>query len=148
MKLIKDKQGVEFKLAFFAVVALSMVVIATGVIVEDWNTKYSSGLTYDLTDYDALDKMSSTAKGQKGSVSVKSSAQDTADFEGTSIRAAFGIINTIYAPFKVVFGNGGMLDAVTERFGMPDYIRQGVVTMMFFALTFAVVTILFGRRKT
>jgi len=147
-KLINNKQGVQFKLAFFAVVALSMVVISTGVIIEDWNTKYNSGLTYDLSDYSKLDEMSASAKGQKGNISVKSSAQDESNFEGTSIRAAFGIINTVYAPFKVVFGNGGMLDSVTERFGAPDYIRQGIVTMIFIAFTWAIVTILFGRLRT
>jgi len=148
MKLIKDKRGLELKLALYAVAVVSMMVIATGVMIDDWNTKYTSGLTYDLeTDYDKLSEFSIVARAQKGNISVKSSAQSASDFEGTSIRAAFGILNTIYTPFKVVFGNGGMIDSVTERFGMPDYIRQGIVTMMFFAFTFALITIFFGRKK-
>ena len=147
MNLFKDKRGVELKLALYALVAISMVILATGVIVNDWNTKYSSGLTYDLGDYEKLDEMSTTASSQKGNISVKSSAQDESNFEGTSIRGVFSILNTIYTPFKVVFGNGGMLDTVTERFGIPDYFRQGVVTIMFFGITFALITIFFGRRK-
>jgi len=149
MELKNDKRGLEFKLAFFALVSTSMVIMAIGVILDDWNDKYDSGLTYDLdTDYNKLDDVSTTAESQRGNISVKSSAQDVADFEGTSIRAAFGILNTIYAPFDAVFGNGGMLDSATERFGIPNYIRQGLVTMIFFAFTFALIAIFFSRRKT
>lgn len=147
--MIKDKRGLQFKNAFFAVVAMSMIIIAIGVIIGDWNEIYDSGLTYDLeSDYSKISGMSGEAEAQRGNISVSSaSSPEAGDFEGTSIRAVFGILNTIYTPFKVVFGNDGMLDAVTERFGMPDYIRQGLVTIMVFAVTFALIMIFFGRRK-
>jgi len=149
LKIIKDKKGLEIKNAFFAVIAISMVIIAVGIIITDWNNEYSSGLTYDLgDDFNKLDSMSGEAESQRGNISVSSSSStEGTDFEGTSIRATFGILNTIYTPFKVVFGNNGMLDAITERFGLPDYIRQGFVTIMVMALTFALITIFFGRRK-
>ena len=139
----------EIKNALFSIVAMSMMIIAIGVIIGDWNNQYDSGLTYDLeSDYNKLSSISGTAEEQEGRITVSSaSSSESGDFEGTSIRAAFGILNTIYTPFQVVFGNGGMLDAVTERFGIPDYIRQGFVTIMVFGLTFALIMIFFGRRK-
>lgn len=140
----------EIKNALFAIVAMSMIIIAVGVIVSDWNEQYNSGLTYDLEgDYNKLSTISGTAEEQEGRIAVSSSSSsESGDFEGTSIRAAFGILNTIFTPFQIVFGNNGMLDAVTERFGIPDYIRQGLVTIMVFAVIFALITIFFGRRKT
>lgn len=149
IKLIKNKKGLQLKSAFYSVVAISMLIIAIGVIINDWNSIYDSGLTYDLgSDYDKLDSISGDASSHKGNLSVKSSSTtESEDFEGTSIRAAFGVLNTIYTPFQVIFGNNGMLDAITERFGLPDYIRQGFVTIMVVAITFALITIFFGRRK-
>jgi len=148
-QMIKDKRGLELKKAFFSLVAISMVIIAIGVIIGDWNSHYDSGLTYDLeSDYNKMSGISGEAEAQRGNISASSaSSPESGDFEGTSIRAVFGILNTIYTPFKVVFGNNGMLDAVTERFGLPDYIRQGFVSIMVFAVTFALITIFFGRRK-
>jgi len=141
-KLIKDKRGLEFKSAFFALIAVSMVIIAVGVIINDWNLKYHSGLNYDLGNYNKLNSVSDEATSQQTGINVKST--DTGEnFEGTSIRGVWGILNNIYAPFRVVFGDGGMLDAVTERFGMPDYIRQGLVAMMIMAITFTLVAIFF-----
>jgi len=141
-KLIINKKGLQFKSAFFSVIVLSMAIIAVGIIVDDWNTTYDAGLTPDLDDYDKLDEVSGTAKSQKEGITVKSSNTGE-QFEDTSIRGVFGILNNIYAPFRVVFGDGGMIDSVTERFGLPDYIRQGIVTMIIMAITFALVAIFF-----
>ena len=137
-----NKKGLQFKSAFFSIIAIGLVIIATGVIVNDWNTTYNSGLTYDLGDYNKLDDMSTESQSQKEGVTVKSSNTGE-QFEDTSIRGVFGILNNIYQPFRVVFGDGGMLDSVTERLGLPNYIRQGLVTMMIMAITFALVMIFF-----
>jgi len=141
---MKNKKGLVFKDAFFAIIVVSLAIIAVGVWVSDWNTQYSSGLTYDLGEYSELDSMSAQASSQKGNVSVKSSFA-TADFEGTSIRGVFGVLNNIFTPFRVVFGDGGMIDSITERWGLPDYIRQGVVTMIIISITFALVAIFFRK---
>ena len=135
-------------MALYALVAVSVIVIAGGAMINNWNTSYSSGLTYDLGDYNKLDDASQTAETQRGNISGKSSTQDDSNFEGTTLRAVFGIVNTIFTPFKVVFGNDGMLVSLTNRWNMPDYIRQALVTIMIFALTFAIITIFFGRRQT
>jgi len=146
IKLLKDKRGLEFKGALFALIAMSMMIIAVGVWVNDWNTKYDSGLTYDLGDYERLDEMSSYASGTKEDVSVKGTV-DTAsgDFEGTSLRGAFSIINNIFTPFTVVFGEGGLLSQIQERWGIPNYIIIGVTSMMVLAIIFAIIALFFRR---
>ena len=137
-----NKKGLQFKSAFFSIVAVSLIIIAVGIVVGDWNTTYDSGLTYDLNDLNKLDEVSTEAQTQKEGVTVKSSNTGE-QFEDTSIRGVFGILNNIYEPFRVVFGDNGMLDSVTEKFGLPDYIRQAIVTMMIMAITFALVAIFF-----
>jgi len=137
-----NKRGIEFKSAFFAIIAISMVVVAVGVIVEQWDTAYSSGLSSDLGDFNKLDDVSVTARSQQEGV-ISQTADPGADFEATTFRGVFGIINNIFDPFRIVFGDNGMLDSVTERFGMPDYVRQGIVTMMIIAITFTLVAIIF-----
>ena len=140
-----NKKGLVFRDAFFAIIIASMAFIAIGVWVEDWDEKYDSGLTYDLDEYDKLSEMSGTAKGQQGNISVEGSF-DVADFEGTSIKGVFRILNNIYEPFRIVFGDDGMIDSITERWGLPDYVRQGLVTLMILAITFALIAILFRRQ--
>lgn len=138
-----NKKGLEFKLAFFALIAVSMAVIAIGSWITQWNTDYSSGLTYDLgSDYNQLDKISDEIEDNQGRIAVKSTNTGE-EFEGTSIRGVFGVLNNIFVPFRVVFGDNGMIDAVTERFGLPDYVRQGLVAMMIVSITFALVAIFF-----
>jgi len=142
-KIIKNKKAMEFASAFYTIVAVSIVIIALGVWVNDWDLKYGSGLTYDLTeDYNKLNEMSAEASKQEGNISVRSSDQDSR-FEDSTLRAVFGFLNNIFKPFRVVFGNNGMIDSVTERFGIPDYVRQGIVTIMIFAVTMALVAVFF-----
>ena len=141
-----NKKGLKFKDAFFSVVIMGMLIVAIGVIIGKWNDDYGSGLTYDLDEYNQLDKLTSESQAQRGNISVKSSVEGSdGNFEGTSLRGVFGVLNNIYAPFRIVFGDGGMIDSVTERFGLPDYIRQGLITMMIMAITFALILIFFRR---
>ncbi len=143
-----NKKAVNFKAAFFAIVVFSLVIISTGIWVSEWNTQYDSGLTTDLAEYNKLSEMSDTSQQQKGNISATaSSAITTVDFEGTSIRGAFGIISTIYSSFNVVFGSGGMLAAISVRWGLPSYIPLAILTMMVFAITFTIVLILFNRSR-
>lgn len=141
-KIKTNKKALSFKLAFFAIIAVGMIIIALGTWVNEWNDDYSSGLTYDLGDYNKLDEVSEEAQSQQTRITVKSTGTGE-EFESTSIRGVFGILNNIYEPFRIVFGNNGMIDSITERFGMPDYIRHGLVSMMVISITFALVAILF-----
>lgn len=141
-KIMRDKKGFNFSSAFYALIAISAIVIALGVWVGEWSPDYGAGLNYDLSEYNALDNLSTEASSQQSGITIKSSAQDDS-FEGTSIRGVFGILNNIYEPFRVLFGEGGMLDSLTDRFGVPNYIRQTFVTVIVMAITFSLVIIFF-----
>lgn len=141
-KMIKDKGGFNFSSAFYALLSISVITIALGIWVSDWSEDYGAGLNYDLTEYDALGDLSTEAQDQREGIVIKSSAQDDS-FEGTSIRGVFGVLNNIYEPFRVLFGEGGMLDSLTDRFGLPNYIRQLFVTAIVMAITFSLVIVFF-----
>jgi len=150
MKLITDKRGLEFKKAFFAIIVVGMAIYGIGVWIGDWNSTYDSGLTYDLGDYNKLDEMSSYATSTKENISVKSSFElsNFGDFEGTSIRGSFGILNTIFTPFSVVFGDGGLIDSIANRWNIPNYIIIGLVSMMVLAIIFSIIALFFRRESS
>ena len=148
---MKNKKGLQFKSGLFALVVMSMSIIAIGIWVNDWNTAYDSGLTYDLGDYNRLDDISQYASSSKGNLSAKSSFDTTAnigDFEGTSLRGAFGIINNIFSAFNVVLGEGGMIDSIEERWGIPNYITLAIVTLLVFEILFSIIALFFRRPTT
>jgi hypothetical protein len=146
-KLMKDKRGLQFKAALFALITVSMVLYGIGVWVGSWNTQYNSGLTYDLGDYEKLDELSSYASSSKGNVSVRSSFDTTGsgDFEGTSLRGAFGVINNIFTPFNVLLGEGGLIDSIEDRFGIPNYITIGFISLMTIAIIFSLIALFFRK---
>jgi len=143
-----NKKGLQFKLAFFALIAVSMMIIATGVLIGEWNDSYESGLDYDLEDFNSLDDVTDDVRDQEKGLAVKSTSTGD-DFEGTSIRGVFGILNKIRNSFRIVFGDGGMLNAIADRFKVPNYIIQSIMLIMSVAITFALVVIFFrlGRRN-
>jgi len=132
----------QLKSAFFALIVVGIVVTAVGVIINGWNETYNSGLVSDLGDYDQMSSVSAEAGTQQGKLSPNDPDPGT-DAESSTFRGVYGVISNIYAPFRVVFGNNGMIDSVTERFGLPDYLRQGIVTMIVIAFTFTLVAIIF-----
>ena len=143
-----NKKGLVFKDALFALIFVSVAVIAIGSWIADWNLQYNAGLDYDLGTFNELDSVSNTAQSQKGNLSVKSAfdaGQGATNFEGTSIRGAFGVLNNIFTPFRVVFGDGGMIDSLTERWGLPNYIGEGILTIMIISITWALIAIFFRR---
>jgi len=142
-----NKKGFVFRDAFFAIIVGSMIFIAVGTWIADWNIKYDSGLDYDLDRYNELSSVSDSARGQQGNISVEGSF-DVADFEGTSIKGVFRILNNIFEPFRIIFGNNGVIDSVTERWGLPDWVRQSLVTIMVLSITFALIAILFKRQES
>lgn len=148
MELIKikhkkmNKKGLQFKSAFFALTALSLIILSMGNWITQWNGDYNSGLLYDLDDYDKSTELKEISQSQSDNIGVKSSTQGE-DFEGTSIRGVFGILNNIENSFLMVFGKDGMLDSVGERFNIPNYVLFALVTFMIFGITFALVRIFF-----
>jgi len=137
-----NKKGLELKGAFYAVIVIGLVITAVGVVVNDWNIKYNAGLTYDLQEYDKSGQISDEAGVQQGKLTPDDPDPGT-DSEASTFRGVYGIISNIYSPFRTVFGDGGMLDSATERFGLPDYFRQALVTMMIIAFTTAIIAIIF-----
>lgn len=135
-----DKKGLQLKNAFFAVVVVSMVIIAVGVIVGEWDTKYQSGLNYDLSEYDKLSEFSEEAQTQKGQITPQDADPGTGDLEGKTFRGGYGILGRVFLPFQSVFN---MLESIESRFGLPSYIMEGVLTIMFFAFIFSLIAIIF-----
>lgn len=147
MTLLKNKEGLQFKSGLFALVVLSLVIIAVGIWVNQWNQDYDAGLTYDLNKYDVSDDLSTYASGSKTTIAVRSSFDTTGsgDFEGTSLRGAFALINNIFTPFNVVLGEGGLIDSIEDRWGIPNYITIGIVTMMIIAIVFSIIALFFRK---
>lgn len=145
MNIIKDKRGLEFKKALFALIVIGMAIYGIGIWVGEWSDKYSSGINYDLGNYNKLDTLSSYATSTQGNLSTKSSFDTTSagDFEGTSIRGSFSIVNNIFTPFNVLFGSGGMISSIQDRWNLPNYIVIGIISMMILAIVFALIALFF-----
>ena len=139
---IVNNKGLVFKNAFYAIIGVSMVIIAVGIIVGEWSQPYQSGITYDLGEYNQLDSVAKSVNKSRAAISPNDG--DSSETSQNSIlRATFGIIADIFAPFRIVFGNGGMIDSVTDKLGIPDYVRGGLILMMTVALTWAVIALIF-----
>ncbi len=142
-----NKKGLEFKLAFFALISFSIVIVSVGVILTSWDVTYESGLTGDITDlkaFDALDETTDEARSQQAGINPESqSTEPGSRFEDRTFRGGFGIINSIFGAYDIVLGDNGMIAAISERFGIPNYIWQGILTMMTIAITMGIIAILF-----
>ena len=143
---MKNKKGLMFKNVFFAVIIVGVVIVAVGSLINGWNTAYSSGMVYKLDEFNQISAMSAEANSSSNKITLNDPDPGT-DAESSTYRGVYGIISNIYAPFRVVFGDNGMIDSVTEKFGFPDYMRQAVVAMMIIAFTFALVAIIFRLSK-
>ena len=139
---LEFKKGLSLKSSFFAVIVMGIIVAAVGTTLSEWGTFYENPIPYDLDNYNKIEDVSATAGEQQQALSPNDPDPGT-NAEASTFRGGYGIISNIYQPFRIVFGNDGMLDAVTERFGLPDYLRQALVTMMVIAFTFAIVAIVF-----
>lgn len=137
-----NKKGLEFKLAFFALIFITMAVAAIGSWINIWSDEYNSNLTYDLNEYGTSSAIQNETNSQQQKVQIKSTSTGE-QFEDTSIRGVFGILNNIYSPFRLVFGENGMLDSLAKRFHAPSYIVQTLVAMMIVSITFTLVAIFF-----
>jgi len=135
-----NKKGASLKNIFFAVIVVSMVVLAVGTIVGEWSLKYGSGLTYDLDEYSDLDTFSSEAQTQKGGITPADVDPGTGDFEGKILRGGYGILGRVFLPFTSVWN---MMESIENRFGLPSYVGEGILTLMVFSIVATVVAILF-----
>ncbi len=141
-----NKKGLEFKATFFAIVAVGIIITAVGIIVSGWNSYYQSGLTYDLGEYNQMSSLQSYTANYTSTITPNTPDQGS-DFEATTYRGVYGIIVNIFQPFRIVFGEGGMLDSITTRFGIPDFVKQGIIIMMLAAIVFTLVAIIFRQLR-
>ncbi len=146
-KLIKDKRGLELKNAFFAILVFSIVIIAVGVIVGEWGTKYNSGVTSDLEEYNTLPEVYSDIQTQKGKITPDDPEPQRQDAESSTFLGSYGIMTTVFKSFDLVLNEGGMLDSISDRFDIPDYVVQFLVAAMTVAIIFTLVAIVFRRNK-
>lgn len=142
-----NRKGLQFRNAFFAVLIIGMVVTAFGIIINEWNTYYQSGLSYNLGGLDRSSEISTTIEGYQTKVSP-SSPDIGNDYQSNTLQAVYGVITNLMTPFSVVFGDNGMIDAIASMVGLPDYVTKTIVTMMVLAVVFAVIAIVFRLWKT
>lgn len=137
-----NKKGLEFRGAIFSIILFSTIIIAFGVIVTDSSTKYPTGETYDLGELNKLDQVSSDANVQKGRISANDPDPGT-DAEANTFRGVYGVLTNIYSSLSLVFGEGGMLGNLADRFGVPTYVIQMLITLMIVGITFALIAVIF-----
>lgn len=135
-----NKRGLQISKAFYAVIVFSVVIIAVGVIVGGWGDKYDSGISYDLSEYDRLDEFSQEAQTQKDKITPSDDSPGTGDFEGKILSGGYGILGRVFLPFNSVFN---MFQSVEERFGLPSYVSEAMLTLIFIAFITAIIGIIF-----
>lgn len=136
-----NKKGLNLKNAFFSAIAFGMFILAIGTIVGDWSSKYDSGLTYDLEDdYSDIDTFSEEAQEQRERITVESDDPGGGDLEGQLFRGGYGVIGRLFTPFRATFA---MFDSLERRFGLPSYIGEGFLAMMYISLITLIIGIIF-----
>lgn len=137
----------EFTNAFYAIVIVSLIVTGSGYLISEWADAYNSGLSSDLGYLNKLYSASEEAEEQKGSINPQS-GEASSDFEQETFRGGYGILTSMYAPLRMVYGDGGMIDSIAERFGVPTFIWQTVVIMIVFAITATIIAVIFRRNQS
>lgn len=141
-----NKKGLQFRNAFFAIIILGMVVVATGITISDWSSYYNSNITWNLGSFDKSDTVYQTTGIYLNSTNPKS-PDIGSDYQSNIYQAAYGIITNLISPFAMVFGENGMLYSIATLFNIPNYIIIAIVSMMLLALVFAFISIIFKQFK-
>ena len=136
------KKAVQFKLAFFAIVAISMAVLAYATIIDQQAIKYGTSAVSEVGGYNNLDAVSQTAESYESSLTPED-PEPGEDAETGTFRGVYGIITGLFSAFNLVTGPGGMIDSAVTQLGLPTYVRQGIVTLMFIAIAFSLVAVIF-----
>ena len=137
-----NKKGLSFKNALFAMVAVSMMVLAYATIIDQQADKYGTSAQSELAAFNKLEEVSGTVAGYESSLTPED-PEPGESAEATTFRGVYSIITGIFGAFNVVVGEGGMIDSVVTQMGLPAYVRQGIVTLMFAAIAFSLVAIIF-----
>ncbi len=141
-----NKKGQFFKNSMFAIVAISMMVIAYAVIIDQQAEAYGTSAQSELAAFNKISSISSTAEGYESSLTPEDQ-EPGEDPEAGTFRGSYGIITNMFNVFDVIVGDGGMIDSVTTQFGLPSYIRLGLTTFIFIAIALAIVAIIFRQGR-
>lgn len=137
-----NKKGLQFQKAFYSIIAFSVIIIAVGVLFNDYSTGYGYENPSDLGNLNRLDNISQDVNVQKGQVSAND-PDPGSNAEANTFRGVYGIIANIFSPFEIVFGDNGMISSLSQRFGIPDYVGNMIVALMIVAFTFSLIAIIF-----
>lgn len=148
-KIKMNKKGLEMKSAFFALTVISIAIVAAvGIHLFEWNREYGAGLENEfpqLAEFNKLDELSLTAAGFKNQSSTSDPSPGT-DSESNTFRAAYGIITNIFSQFSIIFGNKqnpGLLASLGDKFGLPNYLLEGLFILMTLAIVFWIIAVIF-----
>lgn len=136
----------EFKSTFIAILIFSMIMIAASLIVSEWADVYSSGITPDLQEFDKSSTVIGQAETQKGKINPQS-GEASSDFETETFRGGYGILTNIFSPLRTIYGEGGMIDAIGTRFGLPTWLIQIVSAAIIIAIIFTLLAIIFRQAR-
>lgn len=137
-----NNKGFQFKDGFFSIIVVSMLVISYGTILVEWNKKYGQSENPDLDSFNKLSEISDITQQGRGKITPEN--QDPGEnAETNTFRGVYGILTGMYSTFDIVIGNGGLIDDLTNRFDIPDYVRQGIVAMILVSITIGLITVIF-----
>lgn len=137
-----NKKGLEFKSGLFTIVAISLLVIAFGVIISEQAEVYNSDAVSELGAYDKLDEISETSGGYRNRLSPDD-PDPGEDAEANTFRGVYGILTGIFSSFDIILGEDGMLNSLVVQFGLPSYVRQGIITFVLIAIAFSLMAVIF-----
>ena len=95
-----NKKGIRFKFGMFAIIAISVMVLAFGTIIDEQADKYGTAAVSEITDFDKLDEVSSTARGYEGSLTPED-PEPGEDAETGTFRGVYGIIALAPDPHSI-----------------------------------------------
>lgn len=145
-RLKMNKKGLEFKAGMYAIVAISLMVLAYAIIIDEQADMYGTNATSELGAFNKLNSVSSTARGYESSLTPED-PEPGQDPEAGTFRGVYGIITGLFGAFDIVVGDGGMVDSVVTQLGLPLWVKQGVITLMFIAIAFSIVAVIFRLSK-
>jgi hypothetical protein len=143
IKLIKDKRGIVIKNAFYAVLIFSALIIASGVIIVDWYNQYGVNTPGSLEEYNTLQTVYGDIQSQEEKITPNDPSSGDLSFESNTYRGVYGILTSVLTSFKLVTAEGGMIDSISNRFGIPSYVSQLIIAMILISLITGIAAVIF-----
>jgi len=123
-----------------------MIIVSAGIIVNQQGAAYSSETISDLDEFNKMNDVSREAQVQQGSINPQS-GEASSDAETETYRGAYGIVTNIWGVLRGVYGSEGIIQNAGKRWGIPDYVLNGLVTMFSIAIALGIVAIVFRTGK-